>query len=449
MKTLVIYQHSYMCAVRIAIRIFLSATLCIACLPSASAQPAELTVAPQASLSLAQVQGLVLDNDQQLSSYQLRQQGLRAQQQSQGYWSAPRLGVGMLNVPLDSFSLSQEPMTQMQVTLSQALPRGNSVHLQQQKSAQQASAQGESLALRRAELRRDSALLWLDIARATEAETLVQRHEAHFRQLRSVVLSRYGNATNTRAQDLLRLDLELERLSERLLTLKQTRLEARARLNEWLPVDVQQLPLQLADAPEVFSLNPQDFTAHIEQHPAILLRQTLEQAADTAVALAREDEAPQWQLNAAYGYRGDDMNGDDRADFVSLGVSVDLPWAIQGGTRHATKAKILEREALAAEREQILRHLLSQADSISQRSQLQRQRLDFYDQRLLPQLEQQRQAVQTSYANDDSDFTEVIRAEMDELNGNIERLNVLRDWHQSQVWLGFYLAADLKEISHE
>jgi len=56
MKTLVIYQHSYMCAVRIAIRIFLSATLCIACLPSASAQPAELTVAPQASLSLAQVQ---------------------------------------------------------------------------------------------------------------------------------------------------------------------------------------------------------------------------------------------------------------------------------------------------------------------------------------------------------------------------------------------------------
>jgi outer membrane protein TolC len=400
-------------------------------------------------LSLAQVQALVLDNDQQLSSYQLRQQGLRAQQQSQGYWSAPRLGVGMLNVPLDSLSLSQEPMTQMQVTLSQALPRGNSIHLKQQQSAQQASAQGESLALRRAELRRDSALLWLDIARATQVEKLVQRHEAHFRQLRSVVLSRYGNASNTRAQDLLRLDLELERLSERLLTLKQARSEARARLNEWLPVDTQQLPLMLTDAPEALILTSQDIIATVEQHPAILLRQTLEQAAVTAVELARQDEAPQWQLNAAYGYRGDDMKGDDRADFVSLGVSVDLPWAIQGGTRHATKAKILEREALAAEREQILRHLLSQAESVRQRSQLQRQRLDFYDQRLLPQLEQQRQAVQTSYANNDGDFTEVIRAEMDELNGNIERLNVLRDWHQSQVWLGFYLTAELKDVSHE
>jgi len=51
-------------------------------------------------------------------------------------------------------------------------------------------------------------------------------------------------------------------------------------------------------------------------------------------------------------------------------------------------------------------------------------RVELYDQRLLPQIQEQAEAALIAYNNDDGDFAEAVRARIDELNAKIEALAI-------------------------
>ncbi len=51
----------------------------------------------------------------------------------------PRLMVGFVNWPTDSFDYDQEPMTQIQVGVLQRFPQGNILHFQQQRRERESS----------------------------------------------------------------------------------------------------------------------------------------------------------------------------------------------------------------------------------------------------------------------------------------------------------------------
>ena len=50
-----------------------------------------------------------------------------------------------------------------------------------------------------------------------------------------------------------------------------------------------------------------------------------ELVATQKLSLAKEQTKPMWAFEAAYGYRQDAQNGMSQADFISVGVQVDLP----------------------------------------------------------------------------------------------------------------------------
>ncbi|MCD8523427.1 MAG: TolC family protein [Saccharospirillaceae bacterium] len=409
-------------------------------------------LASEPVLNLEQTRTYALQSDPALVSQRQLEQAYRQDSAASRYWPNPKIALNAQNFPTDSWSFEQEPMTQVQLGISQMLPRGDSLDLQAQKQSLMAGLSRENRALRARELRRDVSLLWLEAARAQAAGQLTAEHLQHLQQQAAVLNRRYRNASGMAAdsgpqqQDLLRVELETQRVRERLLNLQQQYQAARQRLNEWLPPEEAMTALALADIPrfepaaELIKAMPDDqaLAAMLMQHPLWAQADNRIASAAADIELARQESTAQWGIQASYGYRGDDAMGNDRADFVSLGVSVDVP--LFNGERNERKvaASVRRREAEQTRQQLLLRQLLSAVRNEWAQYQLQQQRLAFYDQTLLPQISRQLQAVKNSYGQDRDDFNDVIRALMERLNGDIERLNLLRELHKTAIRLEFY-----------
>ena len=126
-------------------------------------------------------------------------------------------------------------MTQFKVGLSQALPRGDSRDLQRQKLELLGQQHPHHRAGRLAQVESTVSQLWLDAWRARETIRLIEQDKGLFEQLVDIVESKYTTALgDTRQQDLIRAQLELTRLKDRLVVLQEQMDKAQSALGEWL-----------------------------------------------------------------------------------------------------------------------------------------------------------------------------------------------------------------------
>ena len=73
-------------------------------------------------VELEQAVTLALDHSLELASIRARSDAIRAASSYAGALPDPTLSLNAMNMPTDTFSFDQEPMTQMQVALSQSFP---------------------------------------------------------------------------------------------------------------------------------------------------------------------------------------------------------------------------------------------------------------------------------------------------------------------------------------
>lgn len=411
-----------------------------------------VTLASGLSLQDSVRQALASDPD--LISRTRQSEAFEADRAAARYWPDPRLSLAAMNLPADTLDLNQEGMTQLQLGITQMLPPGDTLALQVQKQALQRHLSDSGRQLKARELQREVALLWLEAARALAAWQLTGEHLTHLQQQAQILTQRYryagGNSDSSpQQQDLLRAGLDIQRVQEQRLALQQQYQVARQRLNEWLTPAQQQTPLQLADQPRwqppasagAWLQDDPPLVAWLQQHPLLLQAQQRIGVAQTEADLIREQEKPRWSLQASYGYRADDPQGHERADFVSVGVGVELPLFNGERRERRVSASLYRREAEQARQQLVLRQLMSGWRAEWQQYRLLQQRLQMYDQQLLPQLRRQRDAVNVSYGQGRDEFGSVIRAQMEQLNGEIERLNLQRELHKTAIRLEYYAPA--------
>ena len=75
----------------------------------------------------------------------------------------PRLGIGVANVPTDTFSFNQEPMTQKQLFIAQKFPWFGKLDLRTQKAAITVERQTALIEARRLELVKSLATIFYDL----------------------------------------------------------------------------------------------------------------------------------------------------------------------------------------------------------------------------------------------------------------------------------------------
>jgi outer membrane protein TolC len=434
----------------------------LACLTAGVNMSGSAWASDPPGLTLARTLELAVEQDAWLTANQATQNGLEAQSQAVDRLPNPRLSMNTMNLPTDTLRFDQENFTQLSLGISQMFPRGNSRALR----SQQLTQRGDALPLQRQDrikhINTTVTQLWLDIYEVDQSILLIDNNQALFEQLVDISRANYASTFGrTRQQDIIGAQLELTRLRERLSRLQQERAAVAARLAGWIYPDRSMLAMRS----QIITLNHVDETLALtaEQkkliarvtnltddamasmlftHPMIASLDQSIVALETAEELTRQQYAPEWGVSAAYSYRDNSPTGQQRSDFISFGVSLELPLLQRHQTDAAVAASGFEIDAMRAERLLKLRQMRAALGTeLAQLSGL-ISRLALYEQDLLPQMRSYAEATLSAYSHDESDFAEVVRARINLLDARIEVLGLQTKQQTTFARLNYYLSTD-------
>lgn len=395
-------------------------------------------------LTLDTVLARTLADDDWLQASELREQAFREEAVAAGALPDPRLRLGLANLPVDDFRFDHEPMTQLQVGVSQAFPPGETRELNSRHKRQQSEMAPLARDVRRARLRRDITATWLQTWEARAAADLIRANREPFEQMVDVTEARYGSTGGNAAQrDVIRAELALTRLDDRLQRLRSRSEEAWQSLSQWVPAEwlsrdmAPALPSIDQPLPEVTSLS--EAAEVFARHPEVRMLDKETEVARTGVELAREQFRPGFSVGASYGYRDDDPVGVSRSDFFSLEFSMDLPLFTAGRQQPRLAAATARAEALRSDWQLKVESLFGEYRRLMSRLEVVRARIDIYEDTLLPQMTTLAEANLAAYSADDNDFEEVMRAYIEELDHRVELLGLRAQEQQIHNQLDYLL----------
>ena len=307
-------------------------------------------------LSLDEALSYALNHEPWLKASQYQQASEQAQSIAAGSLPDPVLTLGLMGVPTDGFALDQEGMTQLSIGVSQMFSRGDSLALKQQALAQSAQQHPWLRADRIAQVKTIVIESWLNAYRAQRSIALIEQDKALFSQLIDITESSYASSLGkTRQQDIIRAQLELTRLEDKLVMLAQQLESAKKRLSQWLPMSMLTQPVSTKNTAiePLISFTTLEFEALMSllmAHPAIVAIDQTVTAKQTEIALAKQSYKPQFGVNMGYSHRGDTPMGDSRADLLSVGVSIDLPLFTSNRQDQQVNAAIATAEAVKTQK---------------------------------------------------------------------------------------------------
>lgn len=389
-----------------------------------------LLAAEPLTLEMAVQQAIA--NDPWLTGSQQNETAILARSEAARVLPDPRFNFGLMNFPTDTFNYAQEPMTQISVGVTQMLPRGDTLEL----NSQRLRLQSEQMPLLREDRKAKVVLtvtqLWLDTLKASRSISLIEGNRILFEQLTDIVSSSYSSTLGqTRQLDLVRAQLELDQLDERLTQIQQQQTRAVQQLDEWLAgtssVVSMLTPALDQSMPEWSTpivLSQDDLTQRLVQHPSLRLMDQMIRVAQAEIQIAEQQYEPEWMINSSYGFRGDDARGNNRPDLFSVGVSVDVPIFSSKRQDSQVQAETYEKESLRTDRLLKLRSLLANYRTLEAELQRLDQRRELYRNKLLPGLEQSAEAAINAYTVDDGNFADVVQARIGELNAKLAQLSI-------------------------
>jgi outer membrane protein TolC len=351
--------------------------------------------------------------------------------------------VGALNVPTDDFSLKTEPMTQLRLGVRQLFPRGHSRRIRQDISLATADEMVSNAAARHLWVKRELRFAWFDVAYWEAARQIVEADKPLFVQLRDVTASFYEVGRKD-LQDVVRSELELQRLEDRLTLISERVERSRAELSRWVgpgdayrPVGENESQWELHLAKDHKS---EDFVSDLIEHPLITAMDDRVRQQNQRVELARQNYKPNWMIDLTYGDRRAVLaNGANAPDVWSAWLTFDLP--LFTGKRQDRTLAASRRHYQAAKDDRIerLRALLSALDAARARWKRLDERRQLFVDLILPQAGEQAEAALLSYESDTGDFTEVMRARIFVLDARLDYEQILAELMKSLAMLRYLI----------
>ncbi len=392
--------------------------------------------AGQAGLPLDDAVAMALAGNPGLAAIEARARALEAVPAQKGTLPDPQLLFNLMNLPVDTFSFSQEAMTQVQIGISQMLPYPGKLALQEEVAILEASAAGDKVAEMRLRLVRDVRTLWWTLYYLDRALEVVASNQELLRQFVTIAQTKYKVGKGLQ-QDVLLAQVELSKLLEREIALQGMRRIMAARLNALLdrPVDT---PVQLArrvdeSLPE---LAQKETLYQAAEDGRPLLRQQSRQieAARLRRDLAKKDYYPDFRLGALYGFRsGENPNGSSRADFATLMFSMNLP--IYTDSRQDRKLDQRNSE-LSRERytfSDLRSRVAAEIATALADYQRARRQASLFREGIIPQATQTVASMRAGYQVNKVDFLNLVRAQITLFNYQVQYWKALSEANQARA----------------
>ena len=181
------------------------------------------TAAAQTPLTLAEAERLALESEPGMAAAASRASALRAQATVAGELPDPKLRLGLNNFPFESGGFATEGMTHVAVAVRQDFPRGRTLELRSRQFELAADEMAVSADRRERDVLTSVRSSWFEVFYWERARGLVEATRPYFKDLATITQSLYSVGRRSQ-QDVLRAELELSRLDNRLLEIERRRL---------------------------------------------------------------------------------------------------------------------------------------------------------------------------------------------------------------------------------
>ncbi|HEX4885427.1 MAG TPA: TolC family protein [Casimicrobiaceae bacterium] len=390
---------------------------------------APLAAQPGIPLTLAEAQRLAQERSPQLASQKSMAEASREMAAAAGQLPDPQVFAGIENVPvsgMDKWSL-RDGMTMTRIGFMQEFPREEKRRLRSERALREAEraevvAEGDALAVRR-----ETATAWLNAAFAQRVERAIAAQIAEV-ELQATMAGASYRAGRGAQNDVLAAQQALIELRNRTVEAQLATRRARLALARYVG-DAAERPLE--GMPELGAL-PQNVDALVQVDAQPDVRRLDAQAAvlDTEAQLARAMRKPDWSLELSYGIRAN-----DNPDMVSLMVRMELPWSPGSRQDREWAAKLKERDATTAMREDArrmreaeVRQMLAEWNAM--REQAQRLRDE-----LIPLSRARTDAALASYRGGMGPLAMVLEARRGELEADVMLINMELAAARAWAWL--------------
>ncbi|RLJ22723.1 transporter [bacterium endosymbiont of Escarpia laminata] len=390
------------------------------------------------TLSIDQAVSLALQDNPGMAEVQARADAAAQRPGQVGALPDPVLSLNAANLPLDSFDLTQEAMTQLQLGISQKLPWPGKLELRAE--AARLTALGKQDAAREARLMlaRDVRRSWWNLFYLDRALATVEDNQSRLRSFVQVVQAKYRVGEGSQ-QDVLLAQVELSGQLERAVRLRGMRRSEAARLDALMGhPDDSSVELPSNDPPELLNLEAVEVWLQqaLAERPLLSMKQYTLDASGRRLELARKGIYPDFTLKGAYGLRGgNNPDGSSRSDFLTLGVSLNLP-IFQGSKQdrevdqrnsERMEARYALDDARRKIREQVERALADYAQGREQARLLLKG--------IIPQTEQAVASMLAGYQVDKVDFLTLVRTQIKLNNFRIAYWKALSQAKQAEARL--------------
>lgn len=321
----------------------------------------------------------------------------------------PKITLGLMNLPINTFSFSQEPMTGKIISISQTFPFPEKLKLSRDTARHEAAAAGYQQQELRNSLILEVTRTYYDLFLIDRSIETVEKNQILMKQLVRAAESKYETGSGLQ-QDVLRAHLELSRLEDSLLEWRRKRQTAVSRMNHLLnrnpgaPVDKIPAALTLPES-EWPSIGVDKLK---ETRPLLhAWEETLEKARNE-IRLTQLSVWPDLMVMGSYTQRDDLMAGMETPDFMSASISFSIPVFYQKKQKSLMAKREIEYEALHSKYLDIISRIQNNIDNlISELDSYQRQAF-LYTDGILIQARQALDSIREGYQVNKVDFNAVI-----------------------------------------
>jgi outer membrane protein TolC len=335
----------------------------------------------------------------------------------------PTLRLGIANFPINSGGFSTEGMTQAQLGFRQTFPRSRMRSMNALQYEAMAEVQANLADARAIDVLEAARAAWLDAFYWQKAEDVLRESRPLFDNLLSITESMYAVGRKEQS-DVLRAELELRRLDDRLIEAARARAAAQGALSQWLGDEAFR---PIANKLPGWNKVPgfEVLRSNLAMHPAMGAADADIAARQAHVGVAEERGKAGWALDVGYGFRDGYLpSGEPRSDFVSVAVVVDLPLFKKNRQDRDLAAALSERSAAMSGKERVAADLGSQLSvEYSRWNELTRQ-MKLYEGDILNLSASRAEAAMLAYQSDAGDFSDVMHGQIDYLNTRLDFLRL-------------------------
>ena len=368
----------------------------------------------QTILTLHAATELAIQDNPDLAQMRARAQAMAAIPSQEGALPDPEISFNAMSLPVNTFNLHQEDMTQLGAGISQAIPFPGKLALREQAAAFESEAASQNVTEVRWQLLSEIKTTWWLIFYLDRMLQITDNNYALLQQFVEIARTKYEVGEGLQ-QDVLLAQLELSKVLNQQIMLKASRRNAVASLNA------------LLDKPANSEMHlPETVTLQL---PALRQENRLYQQAETSRALlesnrlginaaksrldlAKKGYLPDFTVDAAYGARANTPSGSSRSDLLSLNLSINVPiFAAQKQAKAVDQrtSELLQEKYTLQDEWNKVRSQITQGYTDYQRA---KDQVVLFETGIVPQARQTVASMLAGYQVNKVDFLNLVRSQI-------------------------------------